>query len=76
MMMKKTGTTQFWEPGFFSFTNELDREETRRLADLKTEMKAAGTQEQKDLIRKQIKETKSEFEQKRKAAKSSLFLRR
>lgn len=74
-MMKKTGTMHFWEPGFSIFTHELDRGEARRLADLKKEMKAAATLEQKELIPKQIKEMQSEVEQKRKAARSSLFLR-
>ena len=75
-MERKTGRTGFWEPGFSLFRNELQKEESQRLAGLKTQMKETADPDKKKQIRIQMAEIRADFQRKRKGAIDSLFIKK
>jgi hypothetical protein len=75
-MKEQTDRTGFWLGGAPTFREELDREEGARLAPLKAELEIASTPDRKEVLKRVIAAVKAEFDERRRAARSSLFAAR
>ena len=71
--MKDKMKTGFWASGSAIYNDELEKEGSRRMAELRRQLQEAGALDEKKRIEKLLVATQTEFRQKRKNATYSLF---
>ena len=70
-----TRSTGFWSEGHRKHVDALREEEEQKVAPLRQALESEPNAEIKDKLKDQIKAIQAEFEKKRKAADSSLFMK-